>query len=210
MRIICLANSFKHAGRCLAGIDLETGQWVRPVTGDGGPIPIDAVTISGAELKPLDIVELEVGPTRGLTRFQRENRPLLSPVRRVDRAPVRTIGRYCEVTEQLLHSPDDRVAPAHLESLPPEQWKSLQLIKPRKVEFVKDEYKSYRWRVNFLDPFWNRYSLKLTDPAAIAALNRGEKLRPWCYLVVSLTEPFAFEDGRQPMCFKLVAGVVEV
>ena len=28
MRIICLANSYKHNGRCIAGID-DAGRWVR-------------------------------------------------------------------------------------------------------------------------------------------------------------------------------------
>jgi hypothetical protein len=31
MRIICLANSYKHNDRCIAGVD-DTGRWVRPVS----------------------------------------------------------------------------------------------------------------------------------------------------------------------------------
>jgi hypothetical protein len=31
MRIICLANSYKHNGRCIAGLN-EAGRWVRPVS----------------------------------------------------------------------------------------------------------------------------------------------------------------------------------
>ena len=30
-RIICLANSWKIQERCIAGIDIDTGKWVRPV-----------------------------------------------------------------------------------------------------------------------------------------------------------------------------------
>lgn len=38
-RIVCLANSFKKGGRCVAGIDLETGRWMRPIgRGDEGAI----------------------------------------------------------------------------------------------------------------------------------------------------------------------------
>ncbi|MFP5272720.1 dual OB domain-containing protein [Coleofasciculus sp.] len=36
-KIICLANSRKLDERCIAGIDLNTGKWVRPVCDDRYP-----------------------------------------------------------------------------------------------------------------------------------------------------------------------------
>jgi hypothetical protein len=27
--IVCLANSYKHGGRCIAGVDIHDGQWIR-------------------------------------------------------------------------------------------------------------------------------------------------------------------------------------
>jgi len=41
--MVCLANSRKNGKRCIAGIDLDTGNWVRPVKK------------GGAELSELDI-----------------------------------------------------------------------------------------------------------------------------------------------------------
>ncbi|MBD0345112.1 MAG: hypothetical protein ICV63_09890, partial [Coleofasciculus sp. Co-bin14] len=31
-QIICLANSWKHGDRCIAGINSLKGQWIRPVS----------------------------------------------------------------------------------------------------------------------------------------------------------------------------------
>lgn len=50
IRIICLANSFKHTERCIAGIDLETGKCVRPVSDlDDGRVPKKVRLIDGKE-----------------------------------------------------------------------------------------------------------------------------------------------------------------
>ena len=49
-RIICLANSFKHTERCIAGIDLVTGKCVRPVSDlDDGRVPQKIRLIDGKE-----------------------------------------------------------------------------------------------------------------------------------------------------------------
>ncbi|EDZ93159.1 hypothetical protein AmaxDRAFT_4043, partial [Limnospira maxima CS-328] len=41
-KLICLANSRKNNDRCIAGIEISTGKWVRPVTRlDDGRIPVN-------------------------------------------------------------------------------------------------------------------------------------------------------------------------
>lgn len=66
-RFVCLANSYKEKGRCVAGIELDTKgniitegdkpKWIRPVSAEGhGEITPNLV--SGIDL--LDIVEMEV------------------------------------------------------------------------------------------------------------------------------------------------------
>ena len=211
-RIVCLANSFKDAGRCLAGIDLDTGQWVRPVPAGGGGVPTDWVTIGGAELRPLDIIEVNLDPAPVATRYQRENRGLLNPgCRLIGRLPPAETRKYCEFTPTLLHSKSDRVTPQVLESLPPDQWKSLQLVWPSEFSFEKDERVDYKWRAHFRDFFGTLFKLRLTDPALIARLKRGDRIGSRCYLAISLTEPFVPPDGgMEPRCYKLVAGVVEL
>ena len=61
-RIVCLANSKKLGGRCVAGIELEDGlptDWIRPVsTLAGGEVPPHLQLTSGELLQLLDIIEV--------------------------------------------------------------------------------------------------------------------------------------------------------
>jgi len=78
-RIICLANSYKHNERCIAGIDIESGAWVRLVSNrKDRAIAGTMRLINGKEPQLLDILEIPLenhGPDEGC---QPENR-LLKP-----------------------------------------------------------------------------------------------------------------------------------
>jgi len=62
-RILCLANSYKHSHRCVAGVSLVTKKWVRLV---GRSVP-GCLTIKetcypdGSEAALLDVFEAELG-----------------------------------------------------------------------------------------------------------------------------------------------------
>ena len=63
-RIVCLANSYKHDHRCVAGISLVTKQWVRLV---GRKVPgcltlKEASYPDGREVALLDVFEAESWP----------------------------------------------------------------------------------------------------------------------------------------------------
>ncbi len=84
-RLIILAHSRKMKKRCIAGIDVETGEWVRPcwASGDGG---LSGRWVDQYVQSLLDVVELPLendGPNRDL---QPENR-------RIIKGPWRTVGR---------------------------------------------------------------------------------------------------------------------
>jgi hypothetical protein len=69
MRLLVLANSYKLSNRCVAGIDLDTGKWIRPVGQllDGSILEHKtAVRKNGrfVPIVPLDVVEFEVGQNR--------------------------------------------------------------------------------------------------------------------------------------------------
>ncbi len=74
-RIICLANSTRPGGRCIAGIDIETEEWVRPVSRSiNRAITWDMRNIEGEEPQILDVIEIPLedhGPDEGC---QPENR----------------------------------------------------------------------------------------------------------------------------------------
>lgn len=62
--IIVLACSAKHSGYCVAGIDLDTNEWIRLVASDNlntNEIPKNYMTYSNyKQCKPLDVVRVDV------------------------------------------------------------------------------------------------------------------------------------------------------
>jgi hypothetical protein len=60
VEILCLANSIKHEQRCLAGVRLDTGGWIRPVSSwEGGALFEDQYTTKcGTIVEPLDSVRV--------------------------------------------------------------------------------------------------------------------------------------------------------
>jgi len=64
--ILCLAYSMKHGGRCVAGLDLNTGGWVRPVSAaEDGTLSEAACTLDiGRPIRPLDVVRIPLREPR--------------------------------------------------------------------------------------------------------------------------------------------------
>jgi hypothetical protein len=209
---VCLANSERPGGHCIAGIDLDSGEWIRPVPRDHDAVPISKCVIDGKLLTTLDIFEVELVRPRETPRFQRENRIIRdwnwSLVRRFKRSDL---PKYCDRTTPILYSTTDRVSPATLERLRPEQWASLQLVAPRKLTFERDNWDPHRWRARFHDVAGNKYRLRITDASTTRRLESGTVINPSCVLTISLTKPWAPSDDSQPArCYKLVAAVIEI
>lgn len=60
--LLCLARSTKHGDRCVAGVSIEDGEWVRPVSAldDGRLRSSDCLTTQGHVPEPLDTVRVFV------------------------------------------------------------------------------------------------------------------------------------------------------
>jgi hypothetical protein len=61
IHFLCLANSYRRGGRCVAGINLATGEWVRPVhSSNHGALPAEWTQVGHDrhELLPFEVVEL--------------------------------------------------------------------------------------------------------------------------------------------------------
>ncbi len=58
--IFCLAASRKHGGYCFAGKDIETGEWIRPVSNRPKEeiSVVECTTPDGTQAKLLDILEI--------------------------------------------------------------------------------------------------------------------------------------------------------
>ena len=211
--MICMANSWRPPqGRCIAGIDLNTGKWIRPVPADGGSIPERRARANGRKLALLDIIRLDLEPPELDTKYQKENRCIRSwGWEFVRTADVDEVKKYVR-NRRVLHGTSKVVDPDDLAILPPEKWVSLQLVQSDNVLFERNLKKRNRWNAVFstraLGP---RYELSVTDPVATDRLNKGDQIGGNCLLTVSLTEPIALPQYHLPtLCYKLVAGVIEL
>jgi hypothetical protein len=213
IRMICMANSWREHGRCVAGIRPSNGDWVRPVPVGGGPFEHDDTLVDGRPIEPLDLVQLRVRQPNTVTRFQIENREIVDgDWEVVGSVDVSDVMQYCSNSSTVLHSRGKVVEPAVMERLPEDQWTSLQLVHATNVQFVPDERKENRWVAEFsLSPFGPAYHIGISDPVVTNRLNEGDTIGRDCLLTVSLTEPVAFPQWNMPeLCYKIVAAVIEV
>jgi len=221
-RIVCLANSYKHNHRCVAGVSLVTKQWVRLV---GAQVP-GCLTCEqtcypdGTETAILDVFEAELGERCSSNCHPEDvliaERPW-RPVRRFDKpSDARFLTGYLNKGPAVLQGYGDRVYARKLEAAPAD--KSLELIHPEDLWWwIREEDGKRKNRALFRAGHVNRarYDLAVTDPAWLDRLRHlaagiyphtffiKEKLSK-AFLTVSLSE--AFENFH----YKLVAGVVNL
>jgi hypothetical protein len=220
--IVCLANSYKQGGRCVAGISLETDSWVRLRQPDGdGSFTVQQCTLAdgGGELRLLDVFEVELHyamPTDchpedwvvAPTRWRLIERP----------CSTRTLARLEEKVERrgpLLGAHRDRTFASELRSRP--LAASLALICPADLWWwVREERGRLKYRALFHRDNVT-YDLAVTDPHWLtqlqllpAGIHPHSLLAPEAqntWLTLSLSEPFTLGSG-QPAHFRLVAGVI--
>ena len=211
MRIVCLANSYKHNGRCIAGIN-EIGRWVRPVS-SSKKRAIDKTTrlINGNEPQILDVLEIPLHNYGPIDGCQPENKLLkdgqwkkISRVRPID------LLKYCEDDSVILHNNLDYVRAGCFRMIPSYGWKSLQLIHNEDVGFERDENNKDKWRANFINSKGTALSLRVTDPVICERLERGEDISKDCLLTVSMAIGWSPDRQIARRCYKFVAGVVEL
>ena len=219
-RIVCLANSYKHDHRCVAGISLVTKHWVRLV---GRQVP-GCLTLKetcypdGRQAALMDVFEVELGEKCGSNCHPEDvyvtDKQWL-PVRRFDELrDARFLAAYVSKGPAIFQGYGDRVYGRKIEGSPVE--KSLELIHPENLWWwIREENGKRKNRAIFRAGSVVRacYDLAVTDPVWL------EKLRslaagiyphshffigkpPKTLLTLSLSEPF---DGFHYM---LVAGVV--
>jgi hypothetical protein len=221
-RIVCLANSYKHDHRCVAGISLITKTWVRPI---GATVPgcltrREACYLDGKEAAILDVFEAEFGKDCA-SNFHPEDAFVSDQpwrlLRRFDQAgDARLLAKSVTKGPSLLGSSGDRLYCRRLDHTPIEN--SLELIHPDDLWWWIREDKGKRknraiFRLGHVGR--TRYDLAVTDPCWLERLHLlpagiyphafffGSEL-PNTFLTISLSE--AFEGFH----YKLVAGVVNL
>ena len=216
-RIVCLANSTKLGGHCVAGRVIASsgpGMWIRPVSDRPNEelSPLERCYADAIEPAVLDVVELGLLEHRPHLH-QRENW-LIDPSRRWRRlgtllAERAVLDRFVSPEAELwagdsnsAHGISDRVTLEQAEL----SGESLRFICVARaylaVQLVNDSWKS---RIAF-EYGGVEYNLAVTDPTYNAprdGLTRASVELGRTYLTVSLGEPF------HGFCYKLVAAIVE-
>ncbi len=218
-RVVCLANSRRDGGRCIAGKEqLANGSfagWVRPVSidSDGALSEFECCYEDGNESQVMDIVDIPLIYHRPDGHQQEDW--LLSPnecLVKVGRVEWSELERLVDPTKPLwingyctARGLNDRVPHSVAETL----QDSLRLIRVNSLtirvstEEVRGRLKQKvrgRFRHNGTD-----YGLVITDPhyEGEGDLVEGDSQLGECFLTVSLGEPY---KGH---CYKLIAAVIE-
>ena len=219
VEIVCLANSWKRGGRCVAGLRTDGTGWVRPVSAEPeGALQAKHYQLAwGREAALLDILNVPLlGPQPAphhpedwlvdTTRWKR-CRPVSS------QALLKFLEQGLSYGPKLLGDCNEKVSHSFLQCHPIAE--SLALIRPEALSWQvrrKSDAENPKIRAQFVlaGAF---YSLPLTDPVylhRLASLPNGNYvwdkpgLEPM--LTISLGEPF----GQNADCYKLVAGVVSL
>lgn len=222
IEIVCLANSRKLQGRCIAGLRTDGGGWTRPVVqGGAGTLFPDLYRLpDGTEPRLLDVIR--VGCIRPHPEpHQPENwyidgsswelvarpaPPSLRPLLRAGlvRGPA-LLGDSCSKThfDQFLMAP----APASLALVVPRslQWRittgSRGGRRTKACFWLDGAY----YELSVSDPLWEQrlehLPLGLYDQE-VAGLTAGERL----VFTISFSEPAPWDN----CCYKLVAAVIVV
>jgi hypothetical protein len=221
-RILCLANSYKHDHRCVAGIDLVTKRWVRLV----GRKVAGCLTIAetcyadGKQAAILDVFEAELGENCGTNCHPEDVYVAGRPWRLIhhmnEQRGLQCLSEHISKRPSVLQGYTDNVSAARVIEVARER--SLELIEPTDLWWWIRESKDRRknravFRVSRESRV--RYDLSVTDPPWLDQLNLlpagiyphafffRNKL-PRTLLTVSLSEPF------ESFHYKLVAGVVNL
>ncbi len=219
-RIVCLANSRKLTGRCIAGRewskDHGAGSWVRPVSARENQevSEYERQYEDGRDPRVLDIIEVPVLEPQP-KNYQTENW-LLDPgfcwkkagvFSRLDLPDlVDPVARLWIDGQSTYHGLNDRILLESAESVS----NSLRLIHVERLSLEVfnpgEAFGNPRRRVQGqFTHAGKRYKLWVTDPqyerAYLAKLDGAYEIGE-CYLTISLGEPF---NGA---CYKLIAAII--
>jgi len=216
-RIICLANSWKLGERCIAGIDIDTGKWVRPVCDslypENGKVPESVRLINGKEPQLLDILEIPLADTGNNFNFESENLSVLEGQWKVvGQAKVKDIFRYRD-DGVILHNFSKFVYLEYLQELPLEKRKTLQLINivNLSIKAKQNDKGATQW-LGTIVSFSGKTleDIPITDPVFIKAIESGYQPNGNYLITMSLGMPYKPNnwDGDKTPCWKLIAGII--
>ena len=207
MEVICLANSYKHHGRCFAGIDLQSKRWVRPICRAGGAIPIEDQIINISNINILDVVDIPIDEKK-TTGHELENFYYRrEPWRIVRHSTVAEIIGHCD--GEILHPEFGKsIDYGYLDQKAP--VRSLQIIEVKQLQCLLD--RNHKWRGVIQDVNYGLQGVKLsiTDPMTLSKLQSGQDIGSHCLVTLSFSQPWHPDGEENLKCYRLIAGVIEL
>jgi len=219
-QIICLANSYKHGGRCVAGVRTDGKGWVRPISdsADGTLNYRDYRLSNGTDVKVLDLVSISLTEPKP-AKHQPENwlfekQPWKLIARPAPSDALKAVANILFVDSFLFKNTKDRIPSKEFNEKPAAS--SLAIVHPSKLEFCITQSFSGKKQLRAKFELAGRvFDLAVTDPVWKDRLNNrihgtygradvGIDNDTQVFLTISLGEPL---DG---FCYKLVAAVLQV
>ncbi len=212
--IVCLANSRKYSGRCVAGLRIDGKGWIRPVARDGyGELRFkDYRFTNNDEVRVFDRITIDVVRPQPLP-YQPENWQisrrrwtlLTRPIRLQDYAAM--LRTYITTGPDLLGNSADRVDAALFDEQPAAA--SLTLATPRHISFYPKINRNGNRQIRACFSLKGAdYDLAVTDPLCeqrLRDLQPGDMLTQTdVLLTISLGELF------YGFCYKLVAAIIQL
>ena len=209
-QIICLANSIKRQERCIAGINPETGKWLRPIYKnypDNGRVPRKIRLIDGEEPALLDILDIPLEDSGLDFGFESENRNIAQGQwRKVGQVSPQDVLRFASRNNLILHNSSRYVTVQYLQSLLPQKRQTLQLVYVDKLIISSDQRAKL-----ILNNSCLLEKIKITDPILLKKSYSGYQVSGSCLVTISLSMPFRPDDSWEvDPWWKLVAGVIEL
>lgn len=173
--IVCLANSYKHGGRCVAGVCLDDGAWIRlrGAAPDGSLEARESVLDDGSDPRLLDVIEVELHyalPSDAHPedwQIARARWHLLQ--RPATAAQLQKITGAADKTTPILRDYRDRMSADEIQAKPLQS--SLVLICPEEIHWwIREERDKRRNRALFRRHRVT-YDLAVTDPRWLERLN---------------------------------------
>ncbi|MFC9652339.1 hypothetical protein [Streptomyces sp. NPDC056937] len=215
-QLICLANSRKHGGRCIAGIDLESSTWIRPISHRAGHeiSELERQYVGGVEPRVLDVISMKL-IRRHEYEFQRENWLIDSSVRwvrlgRMEWDDLRLFEQrpsrlWVNSGDDTVKGVNDRVSVARSNEL----VDSLKIIRVDSATIIVGRPYETGRDLDVRVEFWHSespYILKVTDCVYVdrfRARGVGRHEIGESFLTVSLGEEW------KDYYYKLVAAIIE-
>ena len=212
-KIVCLANSRKMSGRCIAGKEIVSGQWIRPVSDrkDGEISEEEQMFSDGSYPQVLDIISIKL--LKPLThKYQQENH-LIDNKAYWEKEGSKTWDNLEQIKDEPseLWLNGDSSSKGENDRIPYNEASKLNIslfliyIQSMEINVNIEQYSNKR-KIRALFTYNNsRYNFSITDPKVESYFLKkidGKYCLNNVYACISIGEPL------EGYCYKLVAGVI--